>query len=63
MIGNGNYQKLEAIFKKNGGFITREDVDKAGVNSWFLSDFVRKNIRRMTMQSSKEGTQNISSQA
>ena len=48
MIGNGNYQKLEAIFKKNGGFITREDVDKAGVNSWFLSDFVRKkNLQRI----------------
>ena len=48
MIGNGNYQKIEAIFKKNGGFITREDVDKAGVNSWFLSDFVRKkNLQRI----------------
>ncbi|MBP5091972.1 MAG: type IV toxin-antitoxin system AbiEi family antitoxin domain-containing protein [Bacilli bacterium] len=48
MIEKCNYQKLEAIFKKNGGFITREDVDKAGVNSWFLSDFVRKkNLQRI----------------
>ena len=38
-----NYTKLENIFKKNGGFITRQDVDDAGIPSWFLSDFVKRN--------------------
>lgn len=38
-----NYSKLEQIFKTNGGFITREDVDNANIPSWFLSDFVKKN--------------------
>lgn len=38
-----NYTKLENIFKKNGGFITRQDVDAAGISSWFLSDFVKRN--------------------
>lgn len=38
-----NYTKLEKIFKTNGGFITRQDVDDAGIPSWFLSDFVKRN--------------------
>ena len=38
-----NNSKLESIFKNNGGFITREDIDNEGISSWFLSDFVRKN--------------------
>ena len=38
-----NYEKLEKIFKKNGGFITRQDVDNAQIPSWFLSDFVKRN--------------------
>ncbi|MBO7120801.1 MAG: type IV toxin-antitoxin system AbiEi family antitoxin domain-containing protein, partial [Bacilli bacterium] len=37
-----NYEKLEKIFKKNGGFITRKDVDNAQIPSWFLSDFVKR---------------------
>ena len=42
-----NYEKLEKIFKKNGGFITRQDVDNAQIPSWFLSDFVkRKNLSK-----------------
>lgn len=46
MKENTNYSKLEKIFKNNGGFITREDVDNANIPSWFLSDFVRKNNLR-----------------
>ena len=38
-----NISKLKSIFKSNGGYITREDIDNAGISSWFLSDFVRKN--------------------
>jgi len=43
MKDNTNYSKLETIFRTNGGFITREDVDNANIPSWFLSDFVKKN--------------------
>lgn len=43
MKDNTNYSKLEKIFKANGGYITREDVDNANISSWFLSDFVKKN--------------------
>lgn len=43
MKDNTNYSKLEKIFKTNGGYITREDVDNANIPSWFLSDFVKKN--------------------
>lgn len=43
MKDNTNYSKLERIFKTNGGYITREDVDNANISSWFLSDFVKKN--------------------
>lgn len=42
MKENTNYSKLEHIFNSNGGFITRRDVDKANIPSWFLSDFVKK---------------------
>ena len=38
-----NYSKIESIIKTNGGYITREDIDKANIPSWFLSDFVKKN--------------------
>ena len=38
-----NYSTLEKIFKTNGGYITREDVDNANISSWFLSDFVKRN--------------------
>lgn len=43
MKENSNYSKIEKIFNINGGYITREDIDKAEISSWFLSDFVRKN--------------------
>lgn len=43
MKENTNYSKIEQIFKNNGGFITREDIDSANIPSWFLSDFVKKN--------------------
>lgn len=43
MKENTNYSKIERIFKNNGGFITRENVDSANIPSWFLSDFVKKN--------------------
>ncbi|MCQ2743080.1 MAG: hypothetical protein MJ239_07350 [Bacilli bacterium] len=37
-----NYKKLEQIYEKNGGYITRKDVDEAGIQSWFLYDFVAR---------------------
>lgn len=43
MKENTNYSILEKIFKTNGGYITREDVDDANISSWFLSDFVKRN--------------------
>lgn len=43
MKENTNCSKLERIFKTNGGYITREDIDNANIPSWFLSDFVKKN--------------------
>ena len=38
-----NYSKIESIIKTNGGYITRKDIDKANIPSWFLSDYVKKN--------------------
>ena len=38
-----NYSKIESIIKTNGGYITREDIDKANIPSWFLSNYVKKN--------------------
>ena len=38
-----NYSLLKKIFKANGGYITREDVNNANISSWFLSDFVKRN--------------------
>ena len=38
-----NIKKIETIFKKNKGYITREDIDRNNIPSWFLSDFVKKN--------------------
>ena len=43
MKDNTNCSKLDRIFKTNGGYITREDIDNANIPSWFLSDFVKKN--------------------
>lgn len=42
MKENTNHSKLKEIFANNGGYITRKDIDEAGIPSWFLSDFVRK---------------------
>ncbi len=41
-----NYQKIDAIFERNGGFITRKDIDDEHIPSWFLSDYVKKNNLR-----------------
>ncbi len=41
-----NYQKIDAIFERNGGFITRKDIDEENIPSWFLSDYVKKNNLR-----------------
>lgn len=38
-----NYKKIENIFKKNSGFITRSEVKDANISTWFLSNFVKKN--------------------
>ena len=43
MKENTNYSKIQKIFKNNGGFITRADIDAADIPSWFLSDFVKRN--------------------
>lgn len=37
-----NTSKLFDILQKNGGYITRRQVDQNGIQSWFLTDFVRK---------------------
>lgn len=42
MKENSNYSKLQNIFRSQG-YITRNDVDRIGVHSWFLSDFVKRN--------------------
>ena len=42
MKDNTNSSKLEIIFKTNGGFITRQDVDEANIPSWFFSYFFQK---------------------
>lgn len=38
-----NYVKIDAIFERNGGFVTRKDIDEENIPSWFLSDYVKKN--------------------
>ena len=43
MKENTNYSKIEKIFNNNGGYITREDIDKANIPSWFLYDYVKRN--------------------
>ncbi len=43
MKENTNYSKIQKLFKNNGGFITRADIDSADISSWFLSDFVKRN--------------------
>lgn len=42
MQENTNSSKLGDILNKNGGYITRRQVDQNGIQSWFLTDFVRK---------------------
>ncbi len=37
-----NISKLKKILKRNGGYITRRQVDAENISSWFLTDFVRK---------------------
>ena len=43
MKEKNNYKAIEKIFKRNNGFITRNDIDQENISSWFLSDFVKKN--------------------
>ena len=43
-----NYSLLEKIFKTNGGYITREDVNNANISSWFIYDFIKKNNLNLT---------------
>ena len=43
MKEKNNYKAIEKIFKRNNGFITRNDIDQENIPSWFLSDFVKKN--------------------
>ncbi len=38
-----NFDKIKKLFNENGGFITRDDIDRERIPSWFLSDYVRKN--------------------
>lgn len=42
MQENTNVSKLGNILRINGGYITRRQVDQNGIQSWFLTDFVRK---------------------
>lgn len=37
-----NFSKLETLFAQNGGFITRKQVDASKIQSWFLTDFIRR---------------------
>lgn len=37
-----NIAKLKEILMKNGGYITRRQVDENGIPSWFLTNLVRK---------------------
>jgi predicted transcriptional regulator of viral defense system len=43
MKENTNYSKIQKLFKNNGEFITRADINSANIPSWFLSDFVKRN--------------------
>ena len=36
------FKAIEKIYKKNKGFVTREEIDDQGIPSWFLSDFVKR---------------------
>jgi len=48
MKENSNYSKLQKIFKTNGGYITRKEVDSNKISSWFLSYFVKKmNLKKI----------------
>lgn len=42
MQESANKSKLGNILLNNGGYITRRQVDHNGIQSWFLTDFVRK---------------------
>lgn len=37
-----NYFRIKEIFRTNGGYITRRQIDNNNISSWFLTDFVRK---------------------
>lgn len=37
------YKKLKNIIEENKGYITRKDIDKNNIKSWFLTDYSRKN--------------------
>lgn len=43
MKEKSNYLKIEEIFNRNDGFVTRKDIDEANIPSWFLSNFVKRN--------------------
>ena len=43
-----NISKLKEILTKNGGYITRRQVDENGIPSWYLTSLVRKeNLERL----------------
>lgn len=43
-----NIEILKSLLKKNGGYITRRQIDKNNISSWFLTDFVRKeNLKKI----------------
>lgn len=37
-----NYSKIKELFRTNGGYITRRQIDSNNIPSWFLTDFVRR---------------------
>lgn len=43
MKENQNYSTIDKLFKRNGGFVTREEVEEKNIASWYLYDYVRKN--------------------
>ena len=43
MKENSNNEKIQKIFKSNGGFITRNNIDRENIPSWFLYDFIKRN--------------------
>lgn len=39
-----NYKKIESIFKRNDGFVTRKDIDKERIPSWLFPNSSRRTI-------------------